>query len=245
MSIPKGFEMTVKFSDSNSSYAQLDMLNKNDKNSFQRIKVSGNSNGSDDGSSNSTGQILFHNMRSDINAIRYISAIMKSPEIKIINDYDSKKIGNRVDEQPNSIQYRKNSPDSTPTEIQRGIGDIKMSIDHVDNYNENYLNWTRTKFITYLYNDIQITDKYNNIIPQITDKDNNIIPQTEEQSLFTRLVSKMPGDISEYAKEHEIEVPWRVVMTSTPAIILSLVILALVGSAIALAWFKIKKLNMQ
>ena len=61
--------MTVKFSDSNSTYAHLDMIKKNDKNSFQRIKVSGYSNSSNDGG-DSTGQILFHNMRSDIKDIR-------------------------------------------------------------------------------------------------------------------------------------------------------------------------------
>src|ERR1041385_6566285 len=107
-----------------------------------------------------------------------------------------------------------------------------MNIDHVDNYNENYLNWTRTKFITYIKNDIQITDK-----------DNNILPQTKEQSLFTRLVSKVPGDISEFAKEHEIQVPWRDVITSTHGNILSLGILAVAGSAITLAWFRLKRLN--
>ena len=42
MSIPNGFDLTIKFPDNNSSYAQLDILKKGDeKNSFQRIKLSG------------------------------------------------------------------------------------------------------------------------------------------------------------------------------------------------------------
>ncbi len=213
MSIPKGFDMTVKFSDSNSTYAHLDMIKKNDNNSFQRIKVSGYSNSSNDGG-NRTGQILFHNMRSDIKDIRYISALMKSPEIKIISENKSKEMSPE-EEKLNSLEYRKNSPDSIPIETQRGIGDIAINIDHVDNYDENYLNWTRTKFITYLKNDIQTTGK-----------DNNIIPQTKEQSLFTKFVSNMPGDISESAKENGIEVPWRKVLVSAPSIIILLVILA-------------------
>jgi hypothetical protein len=231
MSIPKGFDMTVKFSDSNSTYVQLDMIKKNDNDSFQRMKVSGYSNSSD-GGSNSTVQILFHDMGSDIKDVRYISTLMKSPVIKIISEDKSKEIENPEDEHPNSIRYRKDSSESIPIEIQRGIGDITMNIDHVDNYNENYLDWTRTKFLTYLKNDIQITDE-----------DNNIIPQTKEQSLFTRLVSKVPGDISEFAKEHEIEVPWRGVLISTPGIILFLVVLAVAGSVMTLAWFRVKKLN--
>jgi len=39
---------------------------------------------------------------------------------------------------------------STPIESQKGFGDIAMSIDHVDNYDEHYQYWTRTKFITYM-----------------------------------------------------------------------------------------------
>jgi hypothetical protein len=215
MSIPKGFDMTIKFSTSNSTCAQFDLIKKNDTHSFQRIKVFGNSSSSYDESS-STGKILFHNVRGDIRDIRYLTALMKSPEIKIINENSDKEIANPVDEQSNSLEYRINSPDSPPIEIQKGMGDITMNIDHIDNYNENYLNWTRTKFITYLKNDIQVTDK-----------DNNIISQTKEQPLFTRLMSKMPGDISEFAKEHGIEVPWRKVIISQPGILIAIAVLVI------------------
>ena len=156
---------------------------------------------------------------------------MKSPEIKIIGEDKSKEMGPE-DEKLNSLKYRINSPDSTPIEIQRGIGDVTINIDHVDNYDENYLNWTRTKFITYLKNDIQITDK-----------DNNIIPETKEQSLFTKLVSNMPGDISESAKENGIEVPWRKVISSTPSIITAIAIVAVMVVVIALFWHKVLKFN--
>jgi hypothetical protein len=155
-------------------------------------------------------------VRGDIRDIRYLTALMKSPEIKIINENSDKEIANPVDEQSNSLEYRINSPDSPPIEIQKGMGDITMNIDHIDNYNENYLNWTRTKFITYLKNDIQVTDK-----------DNNIISQTKEQPLFTRLMSKMPGDISEFAKEHGIEVPWRKVIISQPGILIAIAVLVI------------------
>ena len=226
MSIPKGFDMTIKFSDGNSTYAQLDMAKKNDKNSFQRIKVSGYNNGSD----NYTGQILFHNVRSDVQAIRYISALLKSPQIKIINQDKSKEIENATDEETRALIFKKDSPDNTPTEIQKGIGDITLNIDHVDNYNEHYLNWTRTKFITYLKNDIQITDKNNKIVPPV-----------KQQSLFVRLLSKTPGDISEYAKENGIKVPWRQVISSTPSVIISFILLAVGIIVLALTWYKVRK----
>jgi hypothetical protein len=84
MSIPRGFDMTIRLLAGNSTYAQVDMIKNNDKNSFQRIKVSGYNNHS--ASSDSAGELLFHNVKADIKAIRQISAIMKGPEIKIIGE---------------------------------------------------------------------------------------------------------------------------------------------------------------
>ena len=107
MSIPKDFDMTVKFSDSNSTHAQLEMMKKNDKNSFQRIKVSGYNNDSID--NGMTGQILFHNVRVDVKSIRYITALMKNPEINIINEVNRTDTDNPVDEDTSSLQFRKNS----------------------------------------------------------------------------------------------------------------------------------------
>jgi len=228
MSIPKGFDMTVKFSGNNSTYAQLDLMKKNDKNSFQRIKVSGYN--TDDDGNNTTGQIVFHNVRSDIQAIRYVSALMKNPEIKIINATKTKVMENPTDEVTSALTFKKNSPDSTPMGIQKGIGTITMRIDHVDNYNEDYVNWTRTKFMTYLKNEIQITDKNNKLIPQV-----------KQQSLIAKLMSKMPGDISAYAKEKGIEVPWRDVLSSKPSVIIALVLLGISVIVFASTWYKITK----
>jgi hypothetical protein len=228
MSIPKGFDMSIKFSGSNSTYALLDMIKKNEKNSFQRIKVSGYNNDTND-NSNSSGQIVFHNVGTDIQSIRYISTLLKNPEIKIIND-KGKDIENPAGEETKSLQFKKNSPDISPTEIEKRRGEIKMNVDHVDNYDQHYYNWTRTKFITYLKNDIQITDE-----------NKNIIPQSKGQSLFTKLMSKMPGDISEYAKQHEIEVPWRDVISSPSSVITAIILLAVFVIVVALSWSKITK----
>jgi hypothetical protein len=227
MSIPKGFDMTVKFPDSISTYVQLDMIKKNEKNSFQRLKVSGFNNDSND-SSNSTGQIVFHDVSTDNKAISYMTALMKSPEIKILNEDRI----NDMDKETNSLKFKKNSPDSTPIEIKKASGDIKINVDHVDNYDEPYHNWIRTKFITYLKNDIQITDQ-----------NNSVISQAEDQSLFTKLMAKKPGDISDYAKEHGIEVPWRKVISSTPSIIMALILVTVIVTVIAITWSKITKIN--
>ena len=232
MSIPKGFDMAIKFSGSNSTYALLDMIKKNEKNSFQRIKVSGYNNDTDNSNNSSTGQIVFHNVGTDIQSIRLITTLMKSPEIKIINEDKTKNIENAVDEENSSIKYRKNSPDSTPIEIPKGSGDITIKIDHVDNYDEAYNNWTRTKFITYLKNDIQITND-----------NKSINPQDKEQTFIAKLMTKRPSDISESAKEHGVEVPWRDVIRSTPSIIIAVTLFALIGAVITLTWFKIRKLR--
>ena len=74
---------------------------------------------------------------------------MKSPEIKIINE---ERINHErsTDEETKSLSFIKNSPDSSPTIIQKGSGDIKIKIDHVDNYNKPYNGRVETKFITYL-----------------------------------------------------------------------------------------------
>jgi hypothetical protein len=226
MSIPKGFDMTVKFSDSNSTNVQFDMMKKDDKNSFQRIKISGYKNGSNDGEKG-TVRILFHNVRGDLQDIRYLTAIMKSPEIRIIKEEKNKDMGNPV-----SLRYKENSPDSTPVEIQKGIGDITMNIDHVDNYDEHYQNWTRTKFTTYIKNDVQVTDE-----------NNNVISRSKGQPLFTKLTSVLPGDISEYAKKHGIIVPWRDVVSSIPSITIALVLLAVGSLILLLTWHKIIKFN--
>jgi hypothetical protein len=130
-----------------------------------------------------------------------------------------------------SIRYYLDTPISTPIEIQRGSGDIKVTIDHVDNYDENYHDWTRTRFITYLKSDVQIYD------------DNRIKPQINEQNLFAKLMAKRPGDISEYAKEHGIEVPWRDVISSAAGKVIFLSFIAIFVIAVTLTWLKITRLN--
>jgi hypothetical protein len=232
MSIPKGFDMSIKFSATNSTYALLDMIKKNEKNYFQRIKVSGYNNDTDNSNNSSTGQIVFHNVGTDTQSIRLLTALMKSPEIKIINEDKTKNIENAVDKENSSIKYRKDSPDSTPIEIPKGIGDITLKIDHVDNYDEAYYNWTRTKFITYLKNDIQITND-----------NKSINPQDKEQTFLDKLMTKRPGDVSGSAKEHGVEVPFRDVIRSTPSIIIAVTLFALTGAVITLTWFKIRKLR--
>ena len=127
---------------------------------------------------------------------------------------------------------KKNSPDNTTLELQNTSGEIKIKVDHVDNYNKLYDNGTKTRFITYFRNDIGITDD-----------DRNVLPSTMEQFESSKLVSKKPGDISEDAKEQGIEVPWRKVISSTPSIITAIAIVAVMAVVIALSRYKILKFN--
>ena len=220
MSIPRDFDVSIKFKQSNSTYAQLDMLDENKKNAFRTIKVFGQGDKSD--SENGTEQITLNRVRTDIKSVRYITVLMKDPEINIIRE--NKDITKGRDDQSSSIQFRRNTPESVPTKINRDVGDIKLIVDHVDNYNEAFRNWTKTEFLTYLKNDIQITD----------------MVHVDEQSLFTKLMSKMPGDISENAKQNGIEVPWRKVLHSIPNMILALTIVFITSLVIILGWYKVK-----
>ena len=222
MSIPRDFDVSIKFKQSNSTYAQLDMLDENEKNAFKRIKVFGHGDNSNV-SENASEQITLNKVRTDIKSVRYITVLMKDPEINIM--HENKDITKDRDDQSNSIQFRRNTPESVPTKIDRDVGDIKLNVDHVDNYDEAFRNWTKTQFITYLKNDIQITDT---------------VPHVDEQSIFTKLMSKKPGDISENAKQNGIEVPWRKVLYSTHNLILTLTIIFIISLVILLSWYKVK-----
>jgi len=222
MSIPRDFDVSIKFIQSNSTYAQLDMLDENEKNAFKRIKVFGHGDNSND-SENGSEQITLNKVRTDIKSVRYITVLMKDPEINIIRE--NKDITKGREDQSSSIQFRRNTLESVPTKIDRDVGDIKLNVDHVDNYNEAFRNWTKTQFITYLKNDIQITD---------------MAPHADEPSLFTKLMSKMPGDISENAKQNGIEVPWRKVLHSINNMILALTIIFTVSLVIIFSWYKVK-----
>jgi hypothetical protein len=222
MSIPRDFDVTINFIQSNSTYAQLDMLDDNEKNAFKSIKVLGHGDNSID-SENGTVQIALNKVRTDIKSVRYITVLMKDPEINVISG--NKNITKDQDHQGSSIQFKRNTPESVPTEIGRDVGNLKFKVDHVDNYDEAFHKFTKTQFITYLKNDIQIT---------------NMAPHIDEPSLFTKLMSKKPGDISESAKQNGIEVPWRKVLHSINNMILALMIMFITSFVIILSWYKIK-----
>ena len=232
MSIRRGFDLTINFPDNNSSYAQLDISEKgNEKDSFQRIKLSSYKHDNTAGSNN-TGMIFLHDVRTDVQTTRYISTLMKSPEIKIMNVDEAKGVKESTDEETTAVSYERIYPASNPTTFQKGSGDIKIKLDHVDNFNEPHDRRVDTRFITYLKSDIQITKD-----------DRNEIPTDGQNSWFSKLLSKKPGDISEDAKEHGIEVPWREVISSTPSIITAIAIVAVMVVVIALSRYEILKFN--
>ena len=102
-----------------------------------------------------------------------------------------------------------------------------MNVDHVDNYDQDYYNWTRTRFMTYPKNDIQLAND-----------GKTIIPQGGEQFLSAKLIAKIPGDISENAKDNGIVVPWRDVFSTVPNVMLAFGILVVAAIAVASAWYK-------
>jgi len=69
--------------------------------------------------------------------------------------------------------------------------------------------------------------------------------QDNGQSLFTKLLAKKPGDISEYAKEERIEVPWLDVISSPSSITIVLISFSIIVILITLTWFRVMKSNGQ
>ena len=71
-----------------------------------------------------------------------------------------------------------------------------------------------------------------------------IVKFSDSSSTYAQLdIIKKTGDISEYAKEHRIEVPWQKTISSPDSMIISLTILAGIVIVIALTWSKIMKFN--
>jgi hypothetical protein len=167
----------------------------------------------------------------DVPIIRHISTLMKSPEIKITQVGD---IGTKESpgEETVALSYDKIFPDSNPTKIQKENGEINLKLDHVDNSNKPFNRGIERQFITYLKNDIQI----------IKD-DTTKIPAHDQNFWFSELISKKPGDISEDARQHGIEVPWQKVIVSTPSVITGIALVIAMVMAMIFIWYKIIKFH--
>jgi hypothetical protein len=146
-----------------------------------------------------------------------MNLLMKSPEIRVIEEKG--KGGEELvkDEGATIITFRRDSPRNAPIEVKGG--DTIIKLDYVDHYNQPFRNGTKTQFITYLKEDI----------PQTTDGNSSVL--------------EMPGDISELAKEKGIGVPWQKAMISFSSIMVMISIIVIVIGMRYYLWPKIQEYN--
>jgi hypothetical protein len=228
ISIPKGFDMTIILFGGNASYVEGELITIDDNKKY-KIKVSANTNGYDN-IGNYTTEIKFFDVQTDVKNIGSISALMKSPDIKITNKDNQALLEKQLGQGSTAISFIRDSSKNNPIEIHKVNGNITSTIGYVDNYNEHYLDTIRIQFVTYLDQNIQI----------IKEDDTVTTPGDYNRK---KVQIQIPGDISEYAKDHGIEVTWQEAIGSTYSIIMVLSIGTVTISLIVLSWLKIDKLN--
>ena len=227
ISIPKGFDMTIKLFGGNASYVEGELITIDDNKKY-KIKVSASPKDYNN-IGNYTTEIKFFDVQTDVKNIGSISALMKSPDIKIVNK-DNQALLEKQLGQETAISFKRDSSENNPIEIHKVNGNITSTVGYVDNYKEHYFDAIRIQFVTYLDQDIQIIKEYDTVTMP---GDNN----------RNKVQIQIPGDISEYAKDHGIEITWQEAIGSTNNIILMLSIATVTISLIVLSWLKIEKLN--
>jgi hypothetical protein len=229
ISIPKGFDMTVRLFGGNASYVESELITMDDHKKYI-IRIYGNTNDYDNNTGTDATQIKFFDVQTDVKNIRSISALMKMPGIKITNKDDHTRLEERLGEGSTAISFTRDSPHNKPIKINKLNGNITSTVGYVEDYNERYLDTIKTQFVTYLDQNIQII------------KEDGTVATPGEYNRKKVQIS-IPGDISTYAKEHGIEVKWKDAIGSTNSIIMVLSIATVTISLIVLSWLKIEKLN--
>jgi hypothetical protein len=232
ISIPKGFDMTIRILDNNSSYAEFQLVTiDGGKNSSSKwIRVPGN-NYSNNNFKNERSEIHFFDVRTDPKEIRDISLLMKRPNIKIINKEGQIASDGQNGQEMAALTFKRDSPKNSPLKIPIVLGTISSKVGYVDNYNQRNHGSINTQFVTYLDENLKIT------------KNDGIVSTPAEYNKGRQFGIKFPGDISDYAKMHGVVIPWQEVLASPFNIVIALSIIALSGITLWLVWYRIMKIN--
>jgi hypothetical protein len=226
--IPTGFNLTIKLSESKPAYAEFTTLSK-DQSSFRTIKVQGANNiGSFDvhdsrnpvNSSQMVGNLIeFRNLKTK-SGFTSISFMMKSPDIHIINEA----YGNP---QEIAMSFTKNSPQGDPIEVKNGVINATAKVGYVDNYDQLHGMGVKKQFVTYLEEDMQI----------IGDRSGK---GTTQNSSIINLM--LPGSVSERAKQAGIEIGWQKALSNSNIAMAALI--AIIASlSIRILWSRIDRSN--
>jgi hypothetical protein len=229
ISIPKGFDMTIRILNSNSSYTDFQLVTiDGGKNSSKWIRVPGN-NGNNNFKNETSGIQLF-DVRTDPREIRDISLLMKQPNIKIINKEQIASDGQNGQEIA-ALTFKRDSPKNTPLKIPMVLGNITSKVGYIDNFNQRNRETIKTQFVTYLDENFKII------------KNDGTVSTPAQYNKGSQFGIEFPGDISEYAKEHGIEIPWQEVLMSFNNIIIVVSIIALSGITLWVVSYRLIKIN--
>jgi hypothetical protein len=228
ITIPKGFDMTVRLFGGKGSYVESELITMDDHKKYI-IRIYGNTNDYNNNGTDTT-EIRFFEVQTDAKNIGSISALMKMPSIKITNKDDHTPLEEQLGEGTTAISFKRDSSQNKPIKINRLSGNIASTVGYVDDYNERYHDTIKTQFVTYLDQNIQIIRED---APVSTPGDYN----------RKKLQIAIPGDISMYAKEHGIELTWEDAIGSTNSIIMAVLIAAVTIILIALSWLKVANMN--
>jgi hypothetical protein len=173
LGIPAGFDTILKLYDG--AYAEFTVIScSNNSYCQQTIRVSGD------------GEIFLHKIKADSQLVTYLSILVKSPEIRILNG---------------SMKFKLDTDSKYPSQLTGSLlarGNIVANIDYVENY-KLFNNETKTESVTYL-------KKLN--------ADGTYASEVQEKNML-----RLPGEISERAKDKGIGVPWKAAMISINSII--------------------------
>jgi len=213
VSVPIGFDVKIKLP-KKSAYVEFEVIKADQKKlPYQTIRIlstHNNSGTNSNANSNSKYDIYLHKVNTDLGTIKYISILMKNPQITVLkegmhsNDMQTG-MGNMA------ISFNEDSHKGNPIEVKSDVGNITAKFSYVDNYNSDYRTGIRTQFLTYLDQDIRI----------ISDDGSIHVPAdligSEKQAKI-----QIPGDISEFAKQHGMQLPWKKELSGNTSIILGI-----------------------
>jgi hypothetical protein len=137
-------------------------------------------------------QIYFHNIRLDHSHANSVPVLMKRPEIIAYGNISFESI---FQGKYDFDLYK--GIEGGPLEIREG--NIHLKLDYVDSYHSSSRNKQTADYITYLE------------LPNAGELSKNTM---EEQSKL-----RMPGDISDAAKQRDIKVPWEKALSSSGSIV--------------------------
>jgi len=222
--------MTIRILNSNSSYTDFQLVTiDGGKNTSEWIRVPGNNYGNNN-FKNETSEIQLFDVRTDPREIRDISLLMKQPNIKIINKEQIASDGENGQEIA-ALTFKRDSSKNTPLKIPMVLGNITSKVGYIDNFIQRNRETIKTQFVTYLDENFKII-KYDGTV--------STPAQYNKGSQFG---IEFPGDISEYAKEHGIEIPWQEVLMSFNNIIIVVSIIALSGITLWVVSYRLIKIN--